>query len=92
MGEILSGQSFVVVILTFAVGALWKSMQDSQKKLVEIIENNTRTQHELKSVIEKTSQTADQAFKMMHSDVLEHNREVLSKLDFLITVHAKEKS
>jgi hypothetical protein len=89
MGEILSGQSFVVVILVGAVIALWRSTQDGNKKLIEIIENNTKTQQELRGVIEKTSNTTDAAFNMIRGEIIDHNREVLSKLDLLIKMQTK---
>jgi hypothetical protein len=91
MSEILSGQSFVVVILVGAVLALWRMTQTNNSKLLEIIENNTKTQQELKGVIEKASTTTDNAFKMMHSEIIDHNREVLNKLDLLIQLQTKVK-
>ena len=91
MSEILSGQSFVVIILVGAVVALWRSTQEQNKKIVEIIENNTKAQQELRHSIERTASTTDDAFKLIYSGILEHNRQIMDKLDLIIKINSIKK-
>jgi len=84
--QALTGQSFVVVLLTAAVYILWRSMQEKTNKLLEIIENNTRTHTEMKAVIEKNTITFENTFNKVLNQLEEHNSSIEHKLDFLISI------
>jgi hypothetical protein len=80
VSEALTGQSFLVVVLVAAVFALWQKTQESNKRLFEIIENNTRAQIEIKGVIERFTLTTEKAFAVMQEEIIEHHKDMLFKL------------
>ncbi len=95
MDTMMLSQGFIVVVLITAIIGLWRVFlkkydssdsknEQTQTILIELVRNNTQTSIELKSVIERTNETINEAFKIMREDVKDHNVIVSAKLDRIL--------